>query len=99
MIVPPFLQSGNTIGIVAPGRKVSAKDIEVAQQIIESWGVRIVLGKNIFSDNHSYLSGTDNERRTDVQAMLDDPLIKTIICARGGYGTTRFVDQLDFRGF
>jgi muramoyltetrapeptide carboxypeptidase len=99
MIIPPFLASGKTIGIVAPGRKVLPDEISEAIKTIESWGLNVVLGKNIFSTTHSYLSGGDKERAEDMQSMLDDANIAAIFCARGGYGTTRFIEQLDFSTF
>lgn len=96
MIVPPFLKPGDTIGIIAPGRKVSTSDIKVAVQVFETWGLRVVLGKNIFSDAHSYMSGSDEERLSDLQSMLDDDAVRAVVCARGGYGTTRIIDDVDF---
>jgi muramoyltetrapeptide carboxypeptidase len=99
MIRPPFLQPGDKIGIVAPGRKIPAADVEAAIIKIRSWGVEVVTAKNLFSNDHSYLAGTDDQRLSDFQAMLDDDSVKTIISARGGYGSTRIVDQLDFTAF
>ncbi len=99
MIQPPFLQPTDTIGIVATGRRVSPADIEKSLDIFKSWGLQVKLSPNIFSTQHSYLAGVDNERLPDLQAMLDDPTIKAIICARGGYGTARILDQIDFTGF
>lgn len=99
MIQPPFLQKNDTIGIVSPGRKLDTETIDAAIRIIESWGFRVRLGKNIFSNNHAYMAGTDQERLTDLQAMLDDTSVQAVVCARGGYGTTRILDTLDFRSF
>lgn len=99
MIQPPFLKNGDTIGIPAPGRKLSPEVIEAAAGIIKSYGFHVRIGKNIFSTSHSYLSGSDSERLADLQEMLNDDSIQAILCARGGYGTTRILDQLDFRAF
>ena len=99
MIQPPFLKKGDIIGIPATARKISREALAVAVQHIESWGFRVRLGKNIFSTTHSYLSGSDDERVADLQQMLDDHSIQAILCARGGYGTTRILDQLDFTAF
>ncbi len=99
MIPPPALKKGDTIGIVAPGRKLDASLVNAAIPYIESWGVSVRLGKNLFSSTHSYLSGTDAERLNDLQNMLNDPSVNAILCARGGYGTTRILDQLDFTSF
>ena len=96
MIIPPRLNLGDTVGIVAPARKISPLQLEPALSIIESWGLRTRLSKNIFSQNHSYLAGTDKERAADFQSMIDDPEVAAIFCARGGYGSTRIIDDIDF---
>lgn len=67
--------------------------------MIHSWGLNVTVGQNLFSDKHSYLSGTDAERQSDLQYALNDLSVKAIICARGGYGTTRILDHLDFSSF
>lgn len=84
---------------MAPGRKVSPLDLEAAVQFLESRGYRVVLGKNIFRDEHSYLAASDQHRLQDLQFMLDNDEVAVIMCARGGYGTTRFIDKLDFKKF
>lgn len=99
MIRPPALAKGNTIGILAPGKKLSADAVHSAALLIESWGYRVRLSKNLLSDKHSYLSGSDEERYTDLQEFLNDDSVNAIICARGGYGSTRFIDRLDFTAF
>ena len=65
---------------------------------MESWGLNVVLGEHIFSEHFQY-AGTDKERLNDLQKALDDKNIKAILCARGGYGLIRIVDQLDFTRF
>lgn len=99
MINAPFLTPADKIGITAPGRKVSHGDIEASINIFKAWGLEVVLAKNLFSNDHLYLSGTDDQRLSDFQMMLDDETIKAIVCARGGYGSTRILDQLDFSSF
>lgn len=99
MITPPALKKGDTVGIVATGRKLDVSVVTAALPCIESWGINARIGKNLFSSKHSYLSGTDAERMYDLQNMLDDPSVNAILCARGGYGTTRILDQLDFTSF
>lgn len=96
MIFPPRLSAGDTVGIVAPARKISPAQLDAAILLLTSWGLNPQLAKNIFSQNHSYLAGTDDERRTDFQSMIDDSNIKAIFCARGGYGSTRILDDIDF---
>src|SRR5688572_3379126 len=96
MINPPLLKSGDKIGIVATGRKVSVNNIEPSLKIFASWGMEVIMSPNLHSNEHSYLAGSDSERLSDFQQMIDNPDIKAIICARGGYGTTRIIDALDF---
>ncbi len=83
------------IGIVAPARKISLIEIEPAIKILKGWGINIFLGENLFSEANQF-SGTDQERIADFQAMIDNPEIDAIVCARGGYGTSRIVDKIDF---
>lgn len=99
MIQPAFLNHGDPVCIVAPGRKPDTQSIEASVAIIRSWGLNVTLGHNLLSHKHSYLSGTDAERLSDLQHALNDISVKAVICARGGYGTTRILDQLDFSTF
>src|SRR5687768_11045704 len=99
MIYPPKLQNGDKIGIVAPARKISPGQLEAALKTLQSWGLKPLLAKNIFSSKHSYLAGSDNERREDFQSMIDDRDVKAIFCARGGHGSTRIIEDIDFSSF
>ena len=98
MITPPYLKSGDKIAIVATARKVSPAEMDVAIGTLRSWGLQVITGPHLFGANNQY-SGTDEERTADLQMMLDDTDIKAIICARGGYGTVRIIDQLNFSTF
>lgn len=98
MITPPKLKQGDTIGIVAPARKIEMNEIDSAIKVFESWGLYITFGKNLFKQ-HQQFSGTDKERAEDLQHMLDDPNIKAIICARGGYGTIKTLPYINFSRF
>ena len=95
MITPSYLKQGNKVGIVATARKISLEEIKPALTILESWGLQPIIGKTIGLADNQY-AGTDDERAKDLQNMLDDESIKAIFCARGGYGTVRIVDKLDF---
>lgn len=99
MIAPPFLKAGDRIGIVATARKIARESIETACSTFERWGLVPILSPSLFSEKHSYLAGDDEERRDALQSMLDDPTLSGIICARGGYGTTRIIDSLQFEEF
>lgn len=98
MIIPQFLKAGDTVAIVCTARKFFPEDAKPAIDLLESWGLNVKLGKTIGLDNFQ-LGGTDNERAADFQAQLDDENVKAIWCARGGYGTVRIIDALDFTKF
>jgi muramoyltetrapeptide carboxypeptidase len=98
IISPPALKKGNKIGIVAPARKISKEEIQFAVDTFEKWGLKVVYGKNLFGSENQY-SGSDEQRTEDMQAMLDDESVHAIISARGGYGTLRIIDKLDFKKF
>ncbi|MGL2994819.1 S66 peptidase family protein [Flavobacterium sp. TSSA_36] len=96
---PPFLKKGNTIMIVSPaGFLKEASVIQSGIQLAESWGLHVVLGQH-YDKKFNHFAGTDEERLEDLQNALDDPNIHAIWCARGGYGTVRIIDQLDFSKF
>lgn len=98
MTQPRFLKPGDIIGIVAPARKISPEELADGIKILEGWGFNVRVGGNIFKEQNQF-SGTDDERAADLQMMLDDEQVKAIIGARGGYGTVRIIDQLDFSKF
>jgi muramoyltetrapeptide carboxypeptidase len=98
MITPPYLKPGDKVAIAATARKVAPSEMEVAIQTFRSWGLQVVTGPHLFGVNNQY-SGTDAERASDLQMMLDDQEVKAILCARGGYGTVRIIDQLNFSTF
>lgn len=95
---PPFLQKGATIGITCPSGYVSNERVIPAIETLQSWGFRVKVGNTVGNEFH-YFSGTDEERASDLQAMLDDPMLSAIIMGRGGYGLSRIIDQLDFTLF
>jgi len=98
MITPPYLQPGDTIAIVAPARKVSKDEIKAGIQILESLGLKVITAPHLYGECNQY-SGTDAERTSDLQLMLDHPSVKAIFAARGGYGALRIIDYLDFKSF
>jgi len=98
MVTPPPLEEGDTVGIVAPARSIRPEEIEAAIRLIESWGLWVVVGKNLYSTYHQF-AGKDEDRAFDFQQMMDDENIKAILCARGGYGTIRTLQHLDFHYF
>ncbi len=98
MITPPFLNPGDTVGIVAPARKISSEEIASFLSLLDKWGLQYKFGKNLFGECNQY-SGSDEERAADFQDMLDDPEVRAIIPARGGYGSLRTLRHLDFSKF
>lgn len=76
--------------------------LEKVQTCIDSlqdWGYQVKVGATVGGSSNNYFSGTDEERLSDLQQMLDDKQIKAILCARGGYGTGRIIEQIDFTQF
>ncbi|MCO6174926.1 LD-carboxypeptidase [Flavobacterium sp. NRK F10] len=98
MIIPPYLKKGDTVAIVCTARKFFPEDAKPAIELLESWGLNVRLGNTIGLDS-CQLGGTDAERAADFQQQMDDENVKAIWCARGGYGTVRIVDSLDFSKF
>ncbi|MES2394373.1 MAG: LD-carboxypeptidase [Bacteroidota bacterium] len=95
---PSFLKKNDKIGIIAPARKISKEEIQSAIDIFNAWGLEVVLSKNLFNVDNQF-SGTDDERADALQIMLNDDSIKAIISARGGYGTIRIIDKINFTNF
>ena len=98
MKTPSFLKKGDKIAIVSTARKISPEDIAVAVTTFNSWGLDVYFEETLFSSYHQF-AGDDNERRAYFQRMLDDDAVRAIICARGGYGTIRIIDGMDFSRF
>jgi len=85
--------------IVAPAGFVpDSTEIEPGIALAKSWGLEVIVGKNAFK-KHNHFAGTDEERQNDLQLALNDKKIKAIWCSRGGYGTVRIIDQIDFSVF
>ena len=98
MITPPKLQKGDTIAIVSTARKNIDDNLKPTLQLLEGWCLNVKIGKTIGLDYYQ-LAGTDEQRAADFQEQLDDPNIKAIWCVRGGYGTVKIIDKLDFTQF
>lgn len=98
MKIPPYLKKGDTVAIVCTARKFFPDEAKPAIDLLESWGLKVKLGKTIGLDS-CQLGGSDAERAADFQDQLDNDNIKAIWCARGGYGTVRIIDMIDFSKF
>ena len=95
MTHPQPLRFGDTVAIVATARKNILPNLQPAIDLLESWGLKVLVGQTIGLDNHQ-LAGTDAQRAADFQAQLENPEVKAIWCVRGGYGTVRMIDLVDF---
>ncbi|MBL4625611.1 MAG: LD-carboxypeptidase [Flavobacteriales bacterium] len=95
MIQPPFLKLGDKVAIVSTARKITERDLDFSINKLQEWGLHVVFGAHLFEEDNQF-AGTDEMRVADFQEALNDDSIKAIICARGGYGTVRIIDALDF---
>ncbi len=98
MIIPPFLKSGDLIGITAPAGAVDPGAQDAAVKYLEDRGYRTLVSP-LVGENYLKFSAKDEIRKEDMQSMLDNPEVKAILCARGGYGSMRIIDDLDFSKF
>ena len=93
-----FLTKGSTIAIAATARHVDKEMIENATNIFESWGLNVLVNESLFAKQNAF-AGSDEIRANAFQDLLDNEEVNAIIIARGGYGTVRIIDQLDFTKF
>ena len=98
MIIPPYLSPGDTIALAAPARKISKAEIQPAEQWLKSVGFNIFYDDRLFAEDHQF-AGDDLLRTRYFQDLLDDDSVKAIWCVRGGYGSARIIDRLDFTHF
>ena len=92
---PQKLSQGDVVAIVAPAKKIDETYIERATRFLESHGLKVITGKNVLQVHHQF-AGTDTQRAQDLNEAIANPNVKAILCARGGYGTVRIVNQIDF---
>ena len=99
MIIPEYLKKGDIVGIVCPAGFMPVDKVsECVRVLFEVWGLKVKVGKTVGSQ-YNYFSGSDDERLADLQEMMDDPSVKAILCGRGGYGTGRIIDRINFKKF
>jgi muramoyltetrapeptide carboxypeptidase len=97
--IPPYLKKGAIIGITCPAGYMAAEKAQTCITVLQQWGYQVMVGKTLGSNSTNYFSASDEERRDELQAMLDDKSINAILCGRGGYGVGRIIDELDFTTF
>jgi muramoyltetrapeptide carboxypeptidase len=95
MIQPPQLAPGNTIGILCPAGAIPLEKVTICAQVLESWGYQVRIGKTV-GTQFGHFAASDLDRQNELQSMMDDPEIQAILCARGGYGLSRIVSELNF---
>ncbi len=98
MMRPVPLKPGDTVGICAPARKIAREVVEKAVARLEAEGYKVKLSPNLFGEENQF-SGSDAQRASDLQALLDDDEVKAVFFARGGYGVLRIIDQINFDKF
>jgi len=96
-LIPPYLKKGDKIAVTCPAKKLPGPMTD-AVKLLQSWGLDVVLGETIEAAYHQF-AGDDDLRARDLQRFIDDDSIKAIIAARGGYGTIRMIDKVDFSRF
>jgi muramoyltetrapeptide carboxypeptidase len=94
---PTLLKKGDKIAITCPAKKLPYPMTD-AVNLLESWGLEVVLGETVDASYHQF-AGDDDLRAKDLQRFIDDDSIKAIIAARGGYGTIRMIDKVNFSRF
>ena len=96
--IPQYLKPGDKVAVIAPAGKADPVKQQAAREIINSWGLDVVEGKNLFK-THGYFAGTDGQRLEDLQKVMDDPSVRAVFCYRGGYGLSRIIDRLELNRF
>jgi muramoyltetrapeptide carboxypeptidase len=89
-----LLKVGDTVAIAATARKVSEEEMRPAIELLQSWGLQVHIPTELYEAENQF-AGNDKIRAKVFQDLLNNPTIKAIFCARGGYGTVRMVDQLE----
>jgi muramoyltetrapeptide carboxypeptidase len=95
MLIPPPLKKGSNIGIIATARKFTEAQLGYTIELLNSWGYNAYLGESIDAEDFQF-AGDDDLRARDLQRFIDEPDINAILIARGGYGTMRMMDKVDF---
>jgi len=99
LISPPFLKKGDKVAIVALASKLNPDDIQSAINLMqENWGVEVIVGESVAASYFNF-AGTDEIRLKDFQQNIDNQEIKAVFSARGGYGSSRIIDAVDFTEF
>jgi muramoyltetrapeptide carboxypeptidase len=91
---PLRIRSGDVVGVIAPAGAVDGERVGAGVALLEGWGLRVEVGSAVLK-RRAYLAGSDEERLADLVQMMEDPRVRAIFCARGGYGSQRLLPRLD----
>lgn len=94
-IQPDFLKPGDEVAIISPSFCIEEKKLTDAVAFLEKWGLRVRVAKNALKKNGPF-AGSDEDRLSDLQEMINDPDIKAVMCSRGGYGVSKIISSVDF---
>ena len=94
ILTPPFLQTGNTVGLIAPAYSIEPEQWAPIVPLLESWGLQVQTGRSLYLSNGVF-AGADAQRLDDFMTMLCNPQIKAVFCARGGFGCSRLLSGLE----
>lgn len=94
-MMPSRLKAGDKVIIISSARKVLPEEVNAAVEVLKSWGLLVEFGDNLFAEFNQF-AGSDLQRTNDLQKAIDDESVKAILFARGGYGTVRIVDAINF---
>ena len=95
MLQPPYLKKNDMVTIIAPAGKIALSLVANGARLLQQWGLRVKIGKYVGAEYLGF-AGTDEQRCADLQAAVNDPASSAVLCARGGYGCGRIVDNVDF---
>ncbi|MFJ7983267.1 LD-carboxypeptidase [Lysinibacillus xylanilyticus] len=91
----PHLKKGDTVGLVALSSQVESEKLGIAIAFLEELGLNYIIGDTIQA-KHDYLAGSDEERLADFNEMVRNPEVKAIFCVKGGYGSARIAEKIDY---
>lgn len=97
--IPAYLEKGDMIGLICPAGFMPLEKSQTCISVLQDWGYKVKVGTTVVNESGNYFSGSDEERLKDFQTMLDDDQVKAVLCARGGYGTGRIIDKINFANF
>ncbi len=99
MLIPDYLKKGDTVAITCTAGFMPAKNAADCEKLLKKEGFKVIVSHTVGGKSKNYFSGTDDDRLTEIQKYLDDKNVKAILCGRGGYGTGRIIDHIDFTKF